>query len=119
MNRQCGKVRSNSIPCIKDFAVRPGRGRAALARVVFKRERCKKTTLSLTMVHTLGFEDGFRQMKTTQRRNTTMKSRYSFKETLEKAERIGWRVEDIIGGDKRLDFKRPFLTESLDRAHST
>src|ERR1041385_1161508 len=47
-----------------------------------------------------------------------MKSRYSFKEVLEKAERVGWRVEDIIGGDKRLDFKRPFLPESLARGES-
>jgi hypothetical protein len=47
-----------------------------------------------------------------------MKSRYSFKEILEKAEKVGWRVEDIIGGDKRLDFKRPFLPESLARVDS-
>jgi hypothetical protein len=40
------------------------------------------------------------------------KSKYSYKETLENAEKIGWRVEDIIGGDKRLDFQRPFLPES-------
>jgi hypothetical protein len=33
-----------------------------------------------------------------------MKSVYSYQETLETSERIGWRVEDIIGGDKRLDF---------------
>jgi P-aminobenzoate N-oxygenase AurF len=47
-----------------------------------------------------------------------MKSRYSYKETLESAEKVGWRVEDIIGGDKRLDFKRPFLPESLARVNS-
>src|SRR5215831_4885934 len=47
-----------------------------------------------------------------------MKSRYSYKETLESAEKIGWRVEDIIGGDKRLDFSRPFLPESLARVDS-
>jgi len=47
-----------------------------------------------------------------------MKSRYSFKEVLENAEKIRWRVEDIIGGDKRLDFKRPFLPESLARVES-
>ena len=47
-----------------------------------------------------------------------MKSRYSFKETLGTAERIGWRVEEIIGGDKRLDFNRPFLPEALARAES-
>ena len=47
-----------------------------------------------------------------------MKSRYSFKDVLENAEKIGWRVEDIIGGEKRLDFTRPFLPESLARVDS-
>jgi len=47
-----------------------------------------------------------------------MKSRYSFKQVLENAEKIRWRVEDIIGGDKRLDFQRPFLPESLARVAS-
>ncbi len=47
-----------------------------------------------------------------------MKSKYNFKEILERAERIGWRVEDIIGGDKKLDFTRPFLPESLVRVDS-
>jgi hypothetical protein len=47
-----------------------------------------------------------------------MKSRYSFKEVLGNAEKIRWRVEDIIGGDKRLDFQRPFLPESLARVAS-
>jgi len=40
---------------------------------------------------------------------------YSFKDCLQRAERITWRVEDIIGGDKKLDFSRPFLPESLAR----
>jgi len=31
---------------------------------------------------------------------------------------VRWRVEDIIGGDKRVDFKRPFLPESLARVDS-
>jgi hypothetical protein len=47
-----------------------------------------------------------------------MKSRYSYKEVLENAEKVRWRVEDIIGGDKRLDFNRPFLPESLARVES-
>jgi len=47
-----------------------------------------------------------------------MKSRYSYKETLESGEKAGWRVEDIIGGDKRLDFSRPFLPETLVRLDS-
>jgi hypothetical protein len=47
-----------------------------------------------------------------------MRSRYSYKETLENAEKICWKVEDIIGGDKRLDFSRSFLPESLARVES-
>ena len=45
-----------------------------------------------------------------------MKARYSYKATLENAEKINWRVDDIIGGDKRLDFNKPFLPDSLARA---
>jgi len=47
-----------------------------------------------------------------------MTQRYSYKETLENAEKVNWRVEDIIGGDKQLDFTRPFLPESLARTNS-
>ena len=42
-----------------------------------------------------------------------MKNSYSYQGALEASERIGWRVEDIIGGDKRLDFSKPFMPESL------
>ena len=42
-----------------------------------------------------------------------MKNNYSYQGALEASERIGWRVEDIIGGDKRLDFSKPFMPESL------
>lgn len=48
----------------------------------------------------------------------TMTTMYSYQETLETSERVGWRVEDVIGGDKRLDFTRPFLPESLARMDS-
>jgi hypothetical protein len=41
--------------------------------------------------------------------------RYDFRETIEASHRINWRIEDIIGGNKRLDFKRPFMPESLAR----
>ena len=40
---------------------------------------------------------------------------YSFKDVLERSERITWQVDDLIGGDKRLDFSRPFMPESLAR----
>ncbi len=42
-----------------------------------------------------------------------MKNNYSYQAALEASERIGWRVEDIIGGEKRLDFTKPFMPESL------
>ena len=35
------------------------------------------------------------------------KSRYSYQATLATAQRVNWRIEDIIGGDKQLDFSRP------------
>ncbi len=40
---------------------------------------------------------------------------FSFRETLVASQRINWRIEDIIGGDKQLDFSKPFLPESLAR----
>jgi len=40
---------------------------------------------------------------------------YTFKDCLGRAERINWRVEDIIGGDKTLDFSKPFIPEHLAR----
>jgi hypothetical protein len=42
-----------------------------------------------------------------------MQSKYSYQGALEASERIGWRVDDIIGGEKRLDFTKPFMPESL------
>lgn len=36
-----------------------------------------------------------------------------YQSTLESSIRVNWRVEDIIGGDKGLDFSKPFLPESL------
>lgn len=44
-----------------------------------------------------------------------MKHNYSYKDTLHTSERIGWKVEDIIGDDKQLDFTKPFMPESLAR----
>jgi len=43
------------------------------------------------------------------------KARYSYQVTLATAQRVNWRIEDIIGGEKRLDFSKPFLAESLAR----
>ena len=40
---------------------------------------------------------------------------YRFEDTLKASQKINWRIEDIIGGDKKLDFGKPFLPESLAR----
>ena len=42
-----------------------------------------------------------------------MNHNYTYQGVLETSERIHWRIEDIIGGDKRLDFAKPFMPESL------
>ena len=42
-----------------------------------------------------------------------MAHNYSYQTALAASERIGWRVEDLIGGDKKLDFGKPFMPESL------
>lgn len=44
-----------------------------------------------------------------------MLDRYSYQAALAASEVIHWRVEDIIGGEKRLDFNKPFMPESLAR----
>jgi hypothetical protein len=40
---------------------------------------------------------------------------YNFKDVLGRAERITWRVDDLIGEGKTLDFNRPFMPENLAR----
>jgi hypothetical protein len=40
---------------------------------------------------------------------------YSYQATLAASQKINWRIEDIIGGDKQLDFSKPFMPESLAR----
>jgi len=40
---------------------------------------------------------------------------YTYQSVLAASEMIHWRIEDIIGGDKRLDFHKPFMPESLAR----
>jgi hypothetical protein len=42
-----------------------------------------------------------------------MQNNYSYQGALEASGRINWRLEDIIGGEKRLDFSKPFMPESL------
>jgi hypothetical protein len=38
---------------------------------------------------------------------------YSYQSALAASDAICWRIEDIIGGDKRLDFSKAFMPESL------
>lgn len=40
---------------------------------------------------------------------------YSYQDTLATSEKINWRIEDIIGGAKALDFSKPFMPEGLAR----
>src|SRR5215831_8467593 len=40
---------------------------------------------------------------------------YSYQTTLAATEICHWRIEDIIGGDKRLDFSKPFMPETFAR----
>jgi hypothetical protein len=42
-----------------------------------------------------------------------MQHNYSYQSALTASDRIGWRVEDLIGGEKKLDFTKPFMPESL------
>jgi len=47
-----------------------------------------------------------------------MIERYTYQSALAASEMIHWRIEDIIGGEKRLNFDRPFMPESLARVES-
>lgn len=47
-----------------------------------------------------------------------MFDRYTYQSTLAASEAIHWRIEDIIGGEKKLDFTKPFMPESLAQVES-
>ena len=40
---------------------------------------------------------------------------FTYARALAASEKVNWRVEDIIGGARRLDFSKPFMPESLAR----
>src|SRR5215208_6054286 len=40
---------------------------------------------------------------------------YDYRDTIVAAERVNWRLEDIIGGEKKLDFSKRFMPESFAR----
>jgi hypothetical protein len=44
-----------------------------------------------------------------------MQHHYTYEDTWAASQRVNWRIEDLIGGDRRLDFSRPFLPESFAR----
>lgn len=44
-----------------------------------------------------------------------MLDRYTYQSVLAASEMIHWRIEDIIGGEKQLDFRKPFMPEGLAR----
>jgi len=46
-----------------------------------------------------------------------MNHAYTYESALSSAEAIRWRIEDIIGGDKRLDFSKPLMPETLARVN--
>ena len=39
----------------------------------------------------------------------------TYRDTIIASQKVNWRIEDIIGGDKQLDFSKPFMPESLAR----
>jgi hypothetical protein len=49
---------------------------------------------------------------------TATGSSYTYKETLAASERVAWRIEDVMGKGKSLNFARPFLPEALARVRS-
>ena len=40
---------------------------------------------------------------------------YGYRETLAASLKVNWKLEDVIGGDKQLDFSKRFMPESLAR----
>lgn len=40
---------------------------------------------------------------------------YDYHDTLVASEKVNWKIEDIIGGDKKLDFTKRFMPENLAR----
>ena len=42
-------------------------------------------------------------------------TQYDYRDTIVASQKVNWRIEDIIGGDKKLDFSKRFMPESLAR----
>jgi hypothetical protein len=43
---------------------------------------------------------------------------HTYQTLLDVSKRVNWNIEDIIGGDKRLDFSKPFLPETFARTQA-
>lgn len=54
-------------------------------------------------------------MMTATQTQLTTKPTYSYRETLFASQKVNWRIEDIIGGEKRLGFNQPHMPESFAR----
>jgi hypothetical protein len=40
---------------------------------------------------------------------------YDYRDTIAASQKVNWQIEDIVGGDKKLDFSKRFMPESLAR----
>src|SRR5215203_85743 len=47
--------------------------------------------------------------------NNNATAGFNYRENLATSQKVNWRIEDIIGGDKTLDFTKPFMPDSLAR----
>lgn len=47
--------------------------------------------------------------------DTEAAQQYDYRETIVASQKVNWRIEDIIGGEKKLDFSKRFMPESLAR----
>jgi N-acyl-D-aspartate/D-glutamate deacylase len=44
-----------------------------------------------------------------------MSEQLSYRALLETSQAVNWRIDDLVGGERRLDFSRPFLPETFAR----
>src|SRR5215213_10246835 len=42
---------------------------------------------------------------------------FAYRDTIVASQKVNWRIEDIIGGDKKLDFSKRFMPESLAKVN--
>jgi hypothetical protein len=77
---------------------------------------CPFSTLITTLIPALAaYFDGAAERRRSVNGVKKMNQKFSYEEVLSSAERYSWRVDDLIGGAKQLDFAKPFLPETLAR----